>query len=131
MLKISEKIVATIMGIVLCYGAFSYIQNYDMFQMVGDTNMVTGYATLSVRLQDEQWVDSTCEKWEYSSSPIMRKLYAYLTNQSDVSPVPDIGEGRVLASVCMTTSLASFPLFILSIACSVDRKRLKELYKHV
>lgn len=126
-----RKVIASIIGVFMCFTAFRYVQNYDIFRLAGDANLVTCYATFVEKLQDEWWVNATCEQWEDSSSPILSQLFLYLTDQSDVSPVPDINAGRSLNTLALIISFASFPLFVLDIAFSVDAKRLKELRKHV
>lgn len=129
-MRLAEKITATVIAAFLCWGAVAYITNYPMYQMVGDTNVLTGYSTLATKMRDDAWVVDTADKWETSGSPVLEAFYLYVTEQSDVSPAVLVSNGRTLHSFCLILSVACLPLFIMSKALTVDRKHLKELQRH-
>lgn len=127
-MKLIDKVVSTVVALVLCCGIYVYTINYDMYDMVGNYNAVSGYGALVECLRDEDWVKASVERWEHSSSPVMHDLYMYLTDASDVLPNVQISNNRSLLSVCLVLSVASWPLCLCVRAGRVSGKRLKELH---
>lgn len=128
-MRFAEKLVVSLVAIVLCFGAFSYAKDFGMYEAVEDYSMVTGYATLASKLQDREWVEETQDTWSSTNSTLSR-LWYYVTDQSDDSPVADINEARVLNTICLVVSMASVPLYIVSAVFGADYKQLRRNRKH-
>lgn len=128
-MKFIDKIVSTVILLVLCSGVYVYSINYDMYDMVGEYGAIAGYASLVDCLRDEGWVEASVERWERSRSPVMHGLYAYLTDASDELPDGMIAANRTLLAFCYIVSVASWPLCLCVRAGRVNGKLLKELHK--
>lgn len=123
-MKVYEKVVTTLIAIVLCAGSVFYMYNYGLHVTVGDYSVLTVYSTLATDLQNPEWVDDTVDNWEESNS-VLSKFYDYVTERSDVSPVNEILIGRGVYAVCTLTALASLPLFLVSVAVGVGKQYRK------
>ncbi len=121
-MKVADKVVATLMCIFLLFTGYMYLVNYDMYDMVGNYNPVSGYASLADHLQDKTWVANTCEAWEDSTSPVLRGLYTYLTSESDEDPVALIQGYRALHITVMMLSLCVWPLSVITSAIRANPK---------
>lgn len=126
-MKLPEKIVTTCIVLILTFGVINHIREYGAFELTGDYNIVTCYATLANRLQDDAWVEATASEWENNDSRILPEMWAYVTEQSDVSPAIRINDSRLLNTLCLIVSFSTVPLFVMSNALGVDKKRLRDL----
>lgn len=126
-MKLPEKIVATCIALILTFGVVNHIREYGVFKLTGDDNFITCYATLANKMQSDAWVEATASEWEGNSSRILPEMWAYATEQSDVSPAVRINDNRLLNTLCLLVSFSAVPLFIMSNALGVDKKRLRDL----
>ena len=106
----TKKLVCTIFLLCLLLPLSVYTENADMYAIVGDYRPAMGYGTLIEKLNDEDWVQATVEEWDETSSPILRGLYRFGTNEDAPSPIPRIVENRILMVIWGSTSLICWPI---------------------
>ncbi len=126
-MKIVDKVVATIVCMLLLVSGYVYLLNYDMYRLVDNYNPIGGYSALADRLSDDGWVTSTCEDWKSSSSPVMRRLFLGLTVDYEELPIAVIQNNRLVQATAMLVSLSVWPV---SVIVSAVRAKPKEATKH-